>query len=891
MQFFTLRLLSLILLLSLFNPGLLISQAFHVKPYLQDITTESAKVMFETTSGTTAEIFYGPSPFALNSVVPTSSQTGEGATRIFTGQITGLNPKVKYYYKVVLGNGVQTLVYHFTTLDIPENEQNINFISVSDMQRTGAHPQVYYDIINQGIIPIANDRWQGGLEDLHGLIIPGDLVQSGGTYSMWKNDFFDLGENVSTKVPLYPSLGNHEYYNNGEGNYLKYFDLPINGHPGYPEQWWFKDFSNIRVIALNSNSNTTGQSLQLTFLDTVLQNTCSNEVIDFVFVQLHAPYKSEMWTPGESSFTGQVVTLMENFTQNCQKPSIHLFGHTHGYSRGQSKYHEHLWINVASAGGAIDYWGQFPNYDYEQFTHSEDEYGFVLLESKAGLDPEVNVIRYTRGDDYITRNNEVTDSIILKKSEYPPIAPSIIWPADSVDFSCVQLKASEFIDPHNFHQGSQWQISTSANFSTLTYDRWKQHENLYQNTDTQINDDLTDEVGFSLAPGQTYYWRVRYRDNFLRWSPWSETGIFYTRNSNTTANLLQNAGGEDGITFWSGDIESLTNDQCGSVPVYQGSRFFAVGGVCANEQTTGNAEQIINVASYASQIDNGEFMVWYGGYMRAWAANNDNPQIAVAFMDGSGNILQTTPYQSQVQPAWTLVQNQIAIPPLTRRIKFLLRGIRNAGTDNDSYFDELFLKLTTQTPCSSCIGNSNVDTDGDGFCGDVDCDDNHAGKYPGKVESCDGIDNNCDGISDSGSTVIWTGAGDGELWADPANWDQMMVPLPCQHVIINTNDTVYIHNYIAVKSLTIGTAAGCIIQEDAFIILDPAQETEKSGLLIEGFLENYGRINIQNADENGLELSGNLLNFGRIYILNILQQHILFSQGSVLNNHGLIHNK
>lgn len=867
------------------------SQSFHIKPYLQDVTAESAKVLFETTSGTTAEILYGSSPFALSTVAPTSSQTGEGSTRIFTGHLTDLNPKTKYYYKAVLGNGTQTLVYHFTTLDIPENEQNINFISVSDMQRTGAHPQVYYDIINQGIIPIANERWDGGLDELHGLIIPGDLVQSGGTYSMWKNDFFDLGENVSTVVPLYPGLGNHEYYNNGEGNYLKYFDLPLNGHPTYPEQWWFKDFSNIRVITLNSNSNTTGQSLQITFLDTVLQNVCTEETIDFVFVQLHAPYKSEMWVPGESSFTGQVVSLMENFTQNCQKPSIHLFGHTHGYSRGQSKYHEHLWINVASAGGALDYWGQYPNHDYEEFTHSEDEYGFVLLESTAGPDPEVNVIRYSRGDDNTTKNNAETDAVVLKKYEYSPAPPEIIWPVDSIDFSCAQLKASAFFDPHNFHQGSQWQISPSPDFSTLTYDRWKQHENLYQNTDTQINDDLTDEDGFSLAPGQTYYWRVRYRDNFLRWSPWSETGIIHTRNSTSTPNLLQNAGGEDGITFWSGDIESLTSNQCSSVPVYQGSRFFAVGGMCANEISVGNAEQIVSVASYASQIDNGEFMVWYGGYMRSWATNNDNPQIAVAFMDGSGNILQTTPYQSQIQPAWTLVQNQIAIPPLTRRIKFLMRGTRNAGTDNDSYFDELFLKLTTQSPCPTCYGSTSTDNDGDGFCDDLDCDDNNAGKYPGKIELCDGVDNNCDGISDSGPTVIWTGAGDGISWDDSNNWNQMLVPLPCQHVIINTADTVVVYDYQAIKSLSIGSLSSLFVEATGHVITDPSLETNVVGLTISGHLSNAGRIDVQNSQNNGLVLSGTLENTGRIYLHDILLQHFVGLTGSILENHGLIISK
>src|SRR5690606_3554630 len=138
---------------------------------------------------------------------------------------------------------------------------------------------------------------------------------------------------------------------------------------------------------------------------------------------------------------------------------------------------------------------------------------------------------------------------------------------DSIDFSCAKLKAGAFYDPHNFHQASQWQISSNSDFTNILFDRWKQHENLYQDTDSQLNDDLTDEEGFTLSPGQTYYWRVRYRDNFLRWSPWSDTTVFYTKNATTSNNLLQNPGAEDGLSSWNGDIESLTSDQCNSVPV------------------------------------------------------------------------------------------------------------------------------------------------------------------------------------------------------------------------------------------------------------------------------------------------------------------------------------
>jgi len=43
-----------------------------------------------------------------------------------------------------------------------------------------------------------------------------------------------------------------------------------------------------------------------------------------------------------------------------------------------------------------------------------------------------------------------------------------------------------------------------------------------------------------------------------------------------------------------------------------------------------------------------------------------------------------------------------------------------------------------------------VDGDADSYCNDVDCDDSSAAVFPGQIESCDGLDNNCDGQIDEG---------------------------------------------------------------------------------------------------------------------------------------------
>ena len=263
---------------------------------------------------------------------------------------------------------------------------------------------------------------------------------------------------------MYPVPGNHEYFGSGLPNYKHFLSLPENGpSTALQDECWYKDISNVRIIGLNSNSGSTDQNMQLDWLHDRLEEACGDEHIDFVFAELHHPFKSELWTPGENGFTGKVIDSLNQFSTLCDKASVHFFGHTHGYSRGQSRDHKHLWVNVATAGGAIDNWGEFPNADYKEFVKSQDEYGFALLNVKAGFDPSFTLKRYSLGDQDEVLDNELRDSIHILNLEIPPNQPTNMYPlGDTINATCILFRASDFSGIEDSLQAAHWQIATDT---------------------------------------------------------------------------------------------------------------------------------------------------------------------------------------------------------------------------------------------------------------------------------------------------------------------------------------------------------------------------------------------------------------------------------------------
>ena len=689
----------------------LFSQEFVVQPYLQSPTWSTMHILWETDSGSESKVEWGTTP-SLGETTTGTTITSYGSYKLHTVQLTGLHTSARYYYRVVTGS-LTSEIYDFIMPSDPMDEASFKIVAMSDMQKDNSNPNKFEEIVHDGIITYLADNYFGDLPfDLQMILVPGDLVDNGWSYSQWANTFFAPAHPLFAHVPLYPVLGNHE---SDTDYYFDYFHLPETGTPGYEEHWWYTDYSNLRVVGLDSNPGYQ-LDIQLSWLDAVLDDACYRTNIDFVFAQLHHPYKSELWVAGETDYTGEVISRMEAFTTECGKPSIHFFGHTHGYSRGQSRDHEHLWVNVATAGGNIDSWGEYAQADYPEFTVSQDEWGFVMVEVEAGDDPGFHLKRISRGNEHEFRDNELRDEMHIRLHNERPNTPVGIYPVGSdIDPDMLMLEANSFQDVDGDEiMAAHFRLYENCDMaSTPTYDEFINRENWYYYENTQESIELTSLSMSSLLNGNSVYcWQVRYRDSSLGWSAWSEPLTFQTSESQYTDNLLLNPDAENGTDYWTvheGYLESLEAYECDGVEPHSGEYYFSAGGIC-NSAGYSEASQSIDVIEYADCINEGLTQAHFGGYLSNYSGS-DHPEMQMIFFDESHDEIESSPILDTYNSSWTFLSNSQRMPEETAYIQILLMGTRYTGSDNDSYFDDLFVKIFRDESCLNTLSLGDLNQD------------------------------------------------------------------------------------------------------------------------------------------------------------------------------------
>jgi hypothetical protein len=500
-------------------------------PFLQSMTQHSVYVCWHDTIADFSRVDYGISPDLGNQKFG-SSEMVSFPYRWHSVQLTGLSPDTKYYYRLASGSG-ESPVYSFTTLPDDSYHGHVRFLLFSDSQDDSAATGFIVRSARQKV----QELYGGNLDDHINLIMhTGDIVGSGSTITLWTYEFFMPFAPLSANLPFLSVAGNHELEHRNYYMYIKYneFSAFPSTHPLFEKLWTYRLPATL-FIGMNTNVINAYGNEQIQWLDQTLAQAENDPAIKFVFCFLHHPPVSEIWGEGNTAYvSGQVLPVLEKYSKVQQLS----YGHTHAYERGvmesraENANGDFRITCVGGGGGTRDRWGEYTNYDYPQIHIALDHYFYILYDIYPDSSSfEASLFDLGNSDNPAT--NTVSDAWHRRLNQPAPQVPSVEDPVYSQN-GCAILQASPFAGFDSL-MSSCFQLTNAAGqYESPVFDQTNHWQNIYQVDEHFLPVDLNKGKDLSklevpagiLEQGKKYYYRARYRDQNLRWSPWSEERPF-----------------------------------------------------------------------------------------------------------------------------------------------------------------------------------------------------------------------------------------------------------------------------------------------------------------------------------------------------------------------------
>lgn len=241
----------------------------------------------------------------------------------WTVEVTGLEPKTEYVYRVGTWAGFDEETGRF---DTPELSEMLSFTTGVPKGERAPFKFVMAGDSRGGTDAIRQNIERMKTAEVGMWFFNGDMT-NGGTPKEWM-DWWDAMEPLTRERVFMPVQGNHEIF---ADVYYNQFALPVMGAElpdELAEGAWSIDYGNVHFIGLNSNTKSLAEE-QLDWLEADLEQASSDPDTDFIIAMMHHPTYSASTVHGSTSWVQQTfLPLFEKYSVDFV-----FAGHDHVYER------------------------------------------------------------------------------------------------------------------------------------------------------------------------------------------------------------------------------------------------------------------------------------------------------------------------------------------------------------------------------------------------------------------------------------------------------------------------------------------------------------------------------------------------------------------------------
>ena len=507
-------------------------------PYLQSPSVSSINICWHDTAQTGTKVEFG-SDTLLGSEIAGTSEMISLPWRWHTVKLTGLQADTRYFYRVGSGAGVSG-IYSFKTLPDTANTGIIRFIILSDTHCPDT--TMAKKVVDAARSKVAELYGPDIENHINGILHSGDIVVSGGVPEQYSTQYFKPLSPLTPNIPTMVVAGNHENESSMFYSYLKMDELSAFPQTaGLNEKVWKLRVGNSLFIGMNTNINDQYGTTEATWLDNTLKETEKNSAIDFVFLFFHHPPFTELWADINNSDAGTlyVKNVLFPIIKRYSKVQQMNYGHTHGFERGtiqsETTGGDFRIVCGGGSGGALDPWAYGENHDFNDIHICLSHYVYQILEIDLANRSWQNTV-YSLGSPTDPRNNLPVDNWYKKINQPGPEKPVVLNSGISGDF--VLINTSGFVGSDSL-MSVQLQLSKNSPATAVIKDSVTNWENIYgvnrNSKPVNLNQDINlnqIKIRSSLITGaDRFYFRVRYRDNNLKWSDWSDSYLLNPTSS------------------------------------------------------------------------------------------------------------------------------------------------------------------------------------------------------------------------------------------------------------------------------------------------------------------------------------------------------------------------